>query len=185
MGGGAPVSDNVIHRLAMNDPTPWWRKPNLRSLYLLLFPCVIGIEMTSGFDSQIINAVQIVPAWKDCRWFFFLCFYASYSSNLEPVAHAQVLTSLIRSLDFGHPSGGYQGILASSLPLGSCIGLPFIPFINDNYGRRWCIMFGSILMIIGSLLQAFAVNGSYPQIASCRGIKWASPFFGFSSRPHY
>ncbi len=72
MGGGAPVSDNVIHRLAMNDPTPWWRKPNLRSLYVLLFPCVIGIEMTSGFDSQIINAVQIVPAWKECKC-FVLC----------------------------------------------------------------------------------------------------------------
>ncbi len=27
-------------------------------------------------------------------------------------------------------------------------------------------MFGSILMIIGSLLQAFAINGAYPNIAS-------------------
>jgi MFS family permease len=61
--------------------------------------------------------------------------------------------------DFGHPSGGYQGILASSLPLGSCVGLPFIPYINDRFGRRKCIMFGSILMIIGSLIQAFAING--------------------------
>lgn len=67
----------------------------------------------------------------------------------------------VRSADFGHPTGGYQGILASSLPLGSCIGLPFIPFINDRFGRRWCIMFGSTLMIIGSLIQAFSINGKY------------------------
>jgi hypothetical protein len=60
-------SDNIIHRMAMDDPIPWYRKPNLRSLYFLLFPTVIGIEMTSGFDSQIINAVQIVPAWKKCQ----------------------------------------------------------------------------------------------------------------------
>jgi hypothetical protein len=66
MGGAAGGSDNPLHRMAMDDPIPWYKKSNLRSLYLLLFPCVIGIEMTSGFDSQIINAVQIVPAWKVC-----------------------------------------------------------------------------------------------------------------------
>ena len=66
MVGGGAVSDNVVYRMAMDDPIPWYRKPNLRSLYLLLFPCVIGIEMTSGFDSQIINAAQLVPAWKTC-----------------------------------------------------------------------------------------------------------------------
>lgn len=67
MGGSHGGSDNIIHRMAMDDPVPWYKKPNLRSLYLLLFPCVIGIEMTSGFDSQIINAVQIVPEWKECK----------------------------------------------------------------------------------------------------------------------
>jgi len=134
MGGAEPPSDNPLYRMAMDDPVAWYRKPNLRALYLLLFPCVIGIEMTSGFDSQIINAVQIVPAWK------------TY---------------------FGNPSGAYQGILASSLPLGACIGLPFIPYINDGFGRRWCIMFGSCLMIIGSLIQGFSINGVMYIMARC------------------
>jgi hypothetical protein len=61
-------SDNIVHRMAMDDPVPWYKKRNLRALYFLLFPTTIGIEMTSGFDSQIINAVQIVPAWKDCMY---------------------------------------------------------------------------------------------------------------------
>ncbi|TPX09631.1 uncharacterized protein E0L32_009104 [Thyridium curvatum] len=135
MVGGGNGSDNLLHRMAMEDPLPWYKKRNLRTLYFLLFPCVIGIEMTSGFDSQIINAVQIVPAWKDY---------------------------------FGHPSGGYQGILASSLPLGSVIGLPFIPYVNDGYGRRWCIMFGSVLMVIGSLIQGLSING--PMYIIARGI---------------
>ncbi|OAA67047.1 General substrate transporter [Niveomyces insectorum RCEF 264] len=136
MGGGSndEASDNILHRMAMDDPVPWYRKRNLRTLYLLLFPCVIGIEMTSGFDSQIINAVQIVPAW------------IKY---------------------FHDPRGGYQGILASSLPLGACVGLPFIPYVNDGFGRRWCIMFGSVLMIIGSLIQGFAQNGPMYVIARC------------------
>jgi len=66
-GGGNAASDNIIHRMAMDDPVPWFRKPNLRAMYLLLFPCVIGIEMTSGFDSQIINAAQLLPHWKQCK----------------------------------------------------------------------------------------------------------------------
>ncbi|KAK3500417.1 general substrate transporter [Neurospora hispaniola] len=125
MVGGGPQSDNVIHRMAMDDPIPWWKKPHLRNMYLLLFPCVIGIEMTSGFDSQIINSAQLLPAWKEY---------------------------------FGHPTGGYSGILASALPLGSVLGLPFIPLINDNFGRRWCIMFGSCIMIIGTIIQGFSKN---------------------------
>ncbi|KAI1798929.1 general substrate transporter [Daldinia bambusicola] len=127
MVGGGVQTDNIVHRMAMEDTVPWHRKKNLRYLYFMLFPCLMGIEMTSGFDSQIINAVQLVPAWS------------SY---------------------FGHPTGGYKGILASALPLGSVIGLPFIPLLNDNLGRRWCVLFGSVTMIIGSLIQGFSVNGA-------------------------
>ncbi|KAI1491802.1 general substrate transporter [Biscogniauxia mediterranea] len=127
MGGVNVQTDNIVHRMAMEDEVPWHQKPNLRYLYFMLFPCLMGIEMTSGFDSQIINAVQLVPAWDKY---------------------------------FGHPTGGYKGILASALPLGACVGLPFIPLVNDNLGRRWCVMMGSVIMIIGSLIQGFAVNGA-------------------------
>lgn len=49
--------------------------------------------------------------------------------------------------------------MASALPLGSVIGLPFIPLINDTWGRRWCIMFGSWVMIVGTIIQGLAING--------------------------
>ena len=45
---GAGSDDNLISRLVAEDKTPWYRKPNLRLLYLLMFPTCIGIEMTSG-----------------------------------------------------------------------------------------------------------------------------------------
>lgn len=125
MVGVTVQTDNRVHRMAVEDPIPWYRKRNLRYLYFMLFPCLMGIEMTSGFDSQIINAVQLVPAW------------VKY---------------------FGEPTGGYKGILASALPLGAVIGLPLIPYVNDNFGRRWCVMTGSLIMIIGSIIQGFAVN---------------------------
>ncbi|KAK3936338.1 putative lactose permease [Diplogelasinospora grovesii] len=135
VGGGDGGDANRIHRMAMDDPIPWYKKKHLRTLYLNLFPCVIGIEMTSGFDSQIINSAQLLPAWKHY---------------------------------FGNPTGAYSGILASALPLGSVIGLPLIPLINDTFGRRWCIMFGSIVMIIGTFIQGFAING--PMYIMARGI---------------
>lgn len=68
MVGGGVQTDNIVHRMAMEDKVPWYKKNNLRYLYFMLFPCLMGIEMTSGFDSQIINAVQLVPAWSNCKF---------------------------------------------------------------------------------------------------------------------
>lgn len=72
MAGGAVVaergkSDPIITRLANEDKKWFFQKPNLLYLYLILFPTCMGIELTSGFDSQMINALQIVPSWKKCK----------------------------------------------------------------------------------------------------------------------
>lgn len=61
------VGDPVLTRLVEEDTVSWMRKKNLRNLYLLLVPAAIGIEITSGFDSQLINALQIVPSWIKCK----------------------------------------------------------------------------------------------------------------------
>lgn len=63
----ATTADPVLTRIVEEDPVSWIRKPNLRTLYFLLVPAAIGIEITSGFDSQLINALQIVPSWKTCE----------------------------------------------------------------------------------------------------------------------
>ncbi|KAG6902212.1 hypothetical protein C0995_003044 [Termitomyces sp. Mi166 len=57
------LSDPIVTRLAELDETPWYKKPNLRLLYLLMFPTCIGVEMTSGFDSSMINGLQAVDSW--------------------------------------------------------------------------------------------------------------------------
>ena len=52
MKEGVPVSetaDTLVSRLAAQDTTPWYKRPNLRMLYLLFFPTCIGVEMTSGY----------------------------------------------------------------------------------------------------------------------------------------
>lgn len=123
------ASDPILTRLANEDTVPWYRKPNLRLMYLLLFPTCMGIELTSGFDSQLINALQIVPSW------------ISY---------------------FDDPQGPVKGIIAASYSLGAIISLPFVGIVNDKFGRRWSIFGGSVIMVIGALIQGLSINvGQY------------------------
>lgn len=71
------ASDPIVQRLAQEDPVPWYRKRNLRYLYLLLFPTCMGIEITSGFDSQMINALQISNQWQECEYTIYAGIVAS------------------------------------------------------------------------------------------------------------
>ncbi|KAF9236182.1 hypothetical protein BU15DRAFT_77159 [Melanogaster broomeanus] len=57
--------DAVVSRLAQQDKVPWYKKPNLRLLYLIMLPTCIGVEMTSGFDSSMLNGLQAVNSWLD------------------------------------------------------------------------------------------------------------------------
>ena len=60
-------ADPVLTRLVDEDKVPWYRKKNLRLLYLMLYPTCMGIEITSGYDSQLINGAQFIPSWNKCR----------------------------------------------------------------------------------------------------------------------
>jgi hypothetical protein len=53
--------------IAKNDKKKWYNKPNLRMLYLILIPCALGVEWTSGFDSSMMNSLQAVQSWVECR----------------------------------------------------------------------------------------------------------------------
>lgn len=61
------ASEPIVTIIANEDKVAWFKKPNLRYLYFILFPACMGIELTSGFDSQMINALQIVPSWVTCK----------------------------------------------------------------------------------------------------------------------
>ncbi len=62
----AQVSDVIA--LAEADKTPWYRKKNLRRLYMTLVPAALGVEMTSGYDGSVLNGLQAVQPWLDCKW---------------------------------------------------------------------------------------------------------------------
>ncbi|KAF1976880.1 hexose transporter-like protein [Bimuria novae-zelandiae CBS 107.79] len=128
----AKQADPVLTRIVQQDHVPWYRKRNLRTLYALLLPCCIGIEMTSGFDSQMINTVQISPAWQQY---------------------------------FNHPKGALLGIISAAYNLGAICALPFVPYVNDTFGRRWAIFLGSWVMVLGSAVQAFSMSAAMYVVA--------------------
>lgn len=46
------------------------------------------------------------------------------------------------------------------------MSLPFIPIVNDKFGRRWSIFGGSLIMVIGALIQGFSQHGELHNVPS-------------------
>jgi MFS family permease len=51
------------------------------------------------------------------------------------------------------------GFVASCYQLGSILGVPVAPWFNHRFGRRWCIMIGSLIMVVGAIIQGFSQHG--------------------------
>lgn len=47
-----------------------------------------------------------------------------------------------------------KGIMTALLELGAFLGAIMSGFVADRYSRKWCIAFGSVWFIIGSVIQA-------------------------------
>jgi hypothetical protein len=39
---GDGTSDPILTRMVAEDKVPWWKKPNLRIMYIYLFLCCMG-----------------------------------------------------------------------------------------------------------------------------------------------
>ncbi|KAH1594724.1 hypothetical protein KXX34_001844 [Aspergillus fumigatus] len=119
------ANQSEVIRLLEADTVPWYKKPNLRFLYLCLVPAALGVEMTTGYDGSVLNGLQAVETWQ------------TY---------------------FNTPSGALLGVLNASYNLGGLITLPIVPYVNDRFGRKHSITFGSVILIIGVILQSASQN---------------------------
>jgi MFS family permease len=45
---------------------------------------------------------------------------------------------------FGHPTGSLLGVFNAIQSIGGIAGLPFAPWANDKFGRRWALFFGNV-----------------------------------------
>ncbi|OZJ03972.1 hypothetical protein BZG36_03256 [Bifiguratus adelaidae] len=59
---------------------------------------------------------------------------------------------------FNHPTGASLGALANGYIFGEILAWPFISWVCDSMGRRFPIFLGSVLLVIGAILQAAAQN---------------------------
>lgn len=62
------AGDPIVTRLVAEDKVPWYKKHNMRLMYVWLFTCCMGVEMTSGFDSQLIGTLQFSEYFNICEY---------------------------------------------------------------------------------------------------------------------
>lgn len=53
-----------------SDELSWWKQPNLRRLYLMLPFLFLG-STTLGYDGSLLNGLQSMGSWQDCKLFYF------------------------------------------------------------------------------------------------------------------
>ncbi|CAM0141767.1 hypothetical protein VKS41_004539 [Umbelopsis sp. WA50703] len=69
------------------------------------------------------------------------------------------LQSLPQWVDyFNHPSGAILGTLSSGTTFGLIASLVTSAWLCDRFGRRWPIIIGSFVTIVGAVIQSTAVN---------------------------
>ncbi|KAG9238886.1 hexose transporter-like protein [Amylocarpus encephaloides] len=135
MVGQSEMSDPILTRMVAEDKTPWYKKRHLRLMYVYLFLCCMGVEITSGFDSTLIGTLQFSPPWN--KYFSD----GAKDKKGEPTLSPSIL-----------------GFVSSCYQLGSIIGVPVAPWFNQKFGRRWAVMAGSLIMVVGAMIQGFAQN---------------------------
>lgn len=59
---------------------------------------------------------------------------------------------------FNNPSGERLSTLSNGLVFGPIAATPFLVIVGDHIGRKYMLLIGIILSIVGSGLQAGAVN---------------------------
>jgi sugar porter (SP) family MFS transporter len=59
---------------------------------------------------------------------------------------------------FHHPTGSLLGLFACIMSVGSLVALPVVPYTADILGRRWGIIIGCLIMILGVILQSISIN---------------------------
>lgn len=68
------AEQSEVIRLLEADQVTWYKKPNLRFLYLCLVPAAMGVEMTTGYDGSVLNGLQAVASWQTCKFSLWVTF---------------------------------------------------------------------------------------------------------------
>jgi MFS family permease len=61
-------------------------------------------------------------------------------------------------LDFDNPSGALLGLISAAFSIGAVIAIPVVPYVNDRFGRKHSITFGSAILLVGVVTQTASIN---------------------------
>lgn len=110
--------------------------------------------------SRMTQLADKAPVWYQSaarRRLYFLLFPAAIMSYATSGYDGSMLNGLqtVSYWDdfFGNPRGAQLGLMGAIMSLGSICSTPIAPWVADKYGRRWGITVGSIIMIIGAIIQ--------------------------------
>lgn len=162
------------HRLDLTEVlpssgNPWWKTPHLIKLNLLLtVPMMTGYLI--GFDSSMLNGLQSVPVWISGEF-----------DGATVLTKVQRLT-LLRQLDFDNPKGARLGVLGTMQTIGAVASLLMVSYIADRFGRRLPVFLGSLLALMGTVLQTLAKNID-TFIAGRFFVGFGTGFVGVASNP--
>ena len=103
---------------------PWYRDTTLLKLNTLML-CALLTQITSGYDSSMLNGMQALPQWQAF---------------------------------FGKPTGTRLGAMTFGPTGGILISVLISSQLCERFGRRYPICGGSLIIILGSILQTSAIN---------------------------
>lgn len=119
-----------------------------------------GSESNAYQPSRLTELAQQAPPWHQSaarRHLYLLLFPACVISYATSGYDGSMMNSLqtVSYWDefFGTPRGSQLGLMSAIMSLGSICSTPIAPWVADRFGRRWGITVGSIIMIIGAILQ--------------------------------
>lgn len=139
--------DDRLSRIAQADTKKWYQKPNLRNAYLILIPCGLGVEWTSGFDSSMMNSLQAVDSWVD--------YFDNPTSSRLGLLNAIYSLGALMAIPFVPTVSQYLGrrktIVAASLWMMFGAGMQAGSINTDMFiASRWILGFGIPFAIVNA-----------------------------------
>lgn len=138
--------------------------------------------------SRISQLSKDSPIWYKSaarRRLYFLLFPAAVVSYATSGYDGSMMNSLqtVSYWDdfFGNPRGASLGLMSAIMSLGSICSTPIAPWVADRFGRRWGITVGSLIMILGAILQCESIN--FPMFVISRFILGFGLSFATTAAP--
>ncbi|KAK4234861.1 general substrate transporter [Achaetomium macrosporum] len=163
--------DPRLTRIAQADKKPWYKKPNLRFLYLILIPTCLGVEWTSGFDSSMMNSLQAVKSWVD--------YFGNPTSGRLGLLNAMYSLGALMAIPFIPTVSQYLGrrwtILSASLIMCMGVGLQAGARNSDMFlASRWVLGFGIPFAIVNAsaLIGELSYANERPVMTSLFNASW-------------